>query len=243
MPLKVIDETDKISEKSAEGDNTEFIDSVKNTSEVKTQASTLPEKQETFEQTFGAFQKIMAEDVNSKWKEMINEKGNQSQKRRVLRQSGDIIDQVPCKIWERKHDVLPNNLIRSESIFKGISIMAFLIYFKETSPSQKKMVLEEKVLLETETEKIQYTMLKIPNFSPRDNLTRTTFTRVDDGCFIEVKSIVRDDFPEKEGVTRMFVHTRGLLVPTPDSPEDSLTYKCLSVSSMGGSIPVNVENQ
>ena len=62
------------------------------------------------------------------------------------------------------------------------------------------MVVEQKVIEEKETEKIQYVMLKVPNFSPRDNLTKTTFTRVDSGCFIEVKSIVRDDVPEKKGV-------------------------------------------
>ena len=65
--FKVIDETDKISEKSHEGETTEFVDSARNTSELKTQASTLPDKQETFEQTFANFQKIMSEDL-TKWK-------------------------------------------------------------------------------------------------------------------------------------------------------------------------------
>lgn len=78
-------------------------------------------------------------------------------------------------------------------------------------------------------------MLKVPNFSPRDSLTKTTFTRVDSGCFVEVKSIKRDDVPEKNGVTRMFVHNRGYIRPSSESPQDTFDYTCLSVNSMGGS--------
>ena len=86
-------------------------------------------------------------------------------------------------------------------------------------------------------------MLNVPNQSQRDSLTKTTFNRVDNGCFIEVKSIVRDDFPEKQGVSRMFVHTRGLVMPSKESPNNTLTYKSLSTSSLGGSVPIQVENQ
>ena len=45
---------------------------------------------------------------------MIDQKGNFESKRRILRQSGDKMDQIPLKIWERKHEFLKNNLIRSE---------------------------------------------------------------------------------------------------------------------------------
>jgi len=117
--------------------------------------------------------------------------------------------------------------------------MAILEYFKEIPLSHRSIVVKEKVIFESETEKIQYTLLcEQPNFSPRDNLTKTTFTRVDSGCFVEVKSIVRDDIPEKEGVTRITVHNRGYIRPSPESPQDTIDYTCLSVNSMGGSVSI-----
>ena len=152
-------------------------------------------------------------------------------------------DQISFKIWERKHDDTQYNMVRSETHLKDINIVVFLEYFKEIPASWRSMVAEQRVIEETETEKIWYLKLNIPNDSPRDCLTRTKFTREDNGCFIEVKSIFRDDVPEVEGVTRMLVHNRGLVAPSPEAPQDILIYKSLSMSSLGGSSSPEKDNE
>ena len=134
-------------------------------------------------------------------------------------------------------------MVRSETHLKGINMVVFLEYFKEIPASWRPMVSEQRVIEETETEKIWYLKLSFPKESPRDCLIRTKFTREDNGCFIEVKSIVRDDVPEVEGVTRMIVHNRGLVTPSPKSPQDILVYNCLSLSSLGGSTFPEKDNE
>ena len=74
-------------------------------------------------------------------------------------------------------------------------MMDIVGYFKEIPASQRSMVVEENVIVDEETEKIQYIQLNVPKFTPRDCLTKITFTRVDSGCFVEVKSKVREDVP------------------------------------------------
>jgi hypothetical protein len=56
------------------------------------------------------------------------------------------------------------------------------------------------------------------------------------------KTIQRDDFPEVAGVVRMFIFSRLLIKPCPDSPNDTVDYTEFTQFNMNGYFPDRLMN-
>ena len=65
---------------------------------------------------------------------------------------------------------------------------------------------------------------------------------MENGDWVCLKTIVRDDVPEVKGVVRMFLYSRGLVSINKESPEDTVDYTEVSYFNLNGYFPARLMN-